>query len=274
MPTSPTLGIVAGGGTLPARLAAACLERGRACLILGLEGHADPALLPPGAPVAWIRLGAATQGFAILRERGVGELVLAGAVRRPSLRELAPDARTAAFFARLGFRALGDDGLLKAVIAEIEREGFTVVAADSILAGVVAPVGSWGVRRPDARDEADIARGLEVARALGRVDVGQAVVVQQGQVLGVEAAEGTDALIARAGALRRDGGGGVLVKIAKPGQDRRVDLPTVGPATIAALSAAGLAGLAVEAGGAMLLDREAMVAAADAAGLFLVGVEG
>ena len=132
--------------------------------------------------------------------------------------------------------------------------------------------GIWGAATPDPLAEADIQRGLVVAKALGAVDVGQAVVVQQGFVLGVEAVEGTDALIARCGALRRGGDGGVLVKIAKPGQDHRVDLPTIGVATVTNCVAAGLRGIAVEAGACLVVDLPAVVAAADAAGIFLVGV--
>jgi len=140
------------------------------------------------------------------------------------------------------------------------------------LADALAPVGVLGAVAPDAVAEADIARGLDVAQALGRLDVGQSVVVQQGMVLGVEAIEGTDALIARCGRLRREGGGGVLVKIAKPGQDRRADLPTIGARTVSACAEAGLSGIAVAAGSTLLVDRAAIVAAADRAGLFVAGV--
>ena len=127
--------------------------------------------------------------------------------------------------------------------------------------------------RPDGAARADIWRGVAVCRALGAADVGQAAVVQQGLVLGVEAIEGTDALLARCGKLRRQGRGGVLVKLAKPGQDRRLDLPAVGPETVRNAAAAGLAGIAFEAAATVLLDRERTVAEADAAGLFLLALE-
>jgi DUF1009 family protein len=134
------------------------------------------------------------------------------------------------------------------------------------------PEGALGRVEPDAEAAADIAHGLRIARALGALDIGQAVVVQQGLVLGVEAIEGTDALIARCAGLRRDGPGGVLVKAAKPGQERRIDLPAIGARTVAAAAAAGLRGIAAEAGAALLLDRDEVVRRADAAGLFVVGV--
>ena len=265
------LGIIAGGGPLPRQLAAAAQDQGREVFVLGLEGHGDPQQLAEFSP-AWIRLGEAGRGFALLREAGVVDVVMAGPVRRPSFAELLPDWRTTRFFARVGWKALGDDGLLRAVIAELESEGLRVVGIDSVLGGLLARRGIWGAATPDPLAEADIQRGLVVAKALGAVDVGQAVVVQQGFVLGVEAVEGTDALIARCGALRRGGDGGVLVKIAKPGQDHRVDLPTIGVATVTNCVAAGLRGIAVEAGACLVVDLPAVVAAADAAGIFLVGV--
>jgi DUF1009 family protein len=266
------LGIIAGGGNLPIRLVAACRADEREFFVLGLSGHADPADFQ-GLPQAWIRLGEAGKGMDLLKENGVGDLVMAGRVRRPSLRDLKPDWRTARFFARVGLlKSLGDDGLLKAVIEELEDRGFRVVGADTILGGLVAVEGQWGGVAPDAEARADIERGLQVARGLGSLDVGQAVVVQQGIVLGVEAAEGTDQLLRRCGELRRAGPGGVLVKVAKPGQERRVDLPTIGLDTIRNAVAAGLRGVVVEAGSALVVDRDLVIAAADAAGLFICGV--
>lgn len=264
---APKLGIVAGSGDLPQRIADAARAAGREIFILGLEGFAQPSL-----PNAWVRLGAAAQGLEILRAAGVTELVLAGGVRRPSLLALRPDLRTARFVAKVGMRALGDDGLLRAVVAELESEGFRVVGADTVLDSALAPEGIIGKIMPDDVARGDIARGVAAARALGALDIGQAVVVQQGAVLGVEGAEGTDALVARCAALALEGPGGVLVKMAKPGQERRTDLPTIGPATVAQAAASGLRGIAVEAGAALLLDRARIVAEADARGLFVVGV--
>jgi DUF1009 family protein len=265
------LGILAGAGELPLRLVEACRALDRPVFILAFEGAADPAVVA-GLPHAWVRLGAAGEGIRILRENGVEELVMAGGVRRPSLWSLRPDWRTAKFFAKIGYRALGDDGLLRAVIKELEEEGFRVLGVDSLLGAALAPEGPFGALRPDAEAMTDIDFGLKVARALGALDIGQAVVVQQGVVLGVEAIEGTDALLARCGELRRDGPGGVLVKTSKPGQERRADLPTIGLGTVAAAARAGLRGIAVEAGATVIIDRAAVAAAADEAGLFVLGV--
>ncbi|HVC52644.1 MAG TPA: UDP-2,3-diacylglucosamine diphosphatase LpxI [Stellaceae bacterium] len=266
------LGIVAGNGGLPRRLIESCRAVGREVFVLALEGEADPHLLAD-APHAWCRIGAAATGFDLLRAHGVGELVLAGGVKRPSLASLRPDWRAARFFARIGLRALGDDGLLSAVIKEIEREGFRVIASDELLGrAVMMPDGPIGTRLPDDAAHADIAHGLRIVRAIGALDIGQSVVVQQGMVLGVEAIEGTDALVRRCAALQRPGPGAVLVKAEKPGQERRVDRPVIGPQTVAVATEAGLRGIAAEAGAVLVLDRDEVARAADAAGLFVVGV--
>src|SRR6266446_1566500 len=266
------LGIVAGSGALPRRLIESCRAAGREVFVLALEGEAEPATVD-GVPHAWCRIGAAAHGFDLLRANAVTELVLAGAVHRPSLSALRPDWRAAKFFARVGYRALGDDGLLSAVIKELEREGFRVVGVDNLLeADALLPEGPLGRFRPDAQAAADIDHGLRLARAIGALDIGQAVVVQQGLVLGVEAIEGTDGLLRRSGALRRAGPGGVLVKTAKPAQEQRVDRPTIGAHTVVLAAAAGLRGIAAEAGATLVLDRVEVIRAGDKAGLFVVGV--
>lgn len=272
MSALPKLGVIAGGGDVPARIVAACRAAGRDVFVLALKGQTDPKTVD-GVDHAWIKIGAVTKGLGHLRAAGVREVVLAGPVKRPSLGSLTLDARALKWVAKFGKAALGDDDLLSAIVRDLEaEEGFPVVAVESILSDALAKEGVYGRHAPDEQARRDIERGVEVARALGAVDVGQAVVVQDGYVLGVEAAEGTDRLIDRCADLRRDGPGGVLVKICKPGQERRADLPTVGRETVARAAAAGLRGIAIEAGGSMLIDRDAVLRAADAAGLFVVGI--
>jgi hypothetical protein len=268
-----TLGILAGGGPFPGQVAAAATAAGRAVFIVGFEDFADPAVI--GAyPHDYARLGAAGRILALLRAHACRDLVLIGPVKRPSLRDLRPDAEGVKILARVGRAAFsGDDGFLAAVVRVLGEEGFTVIGAHEFLAGAVAPRGVLGRVAPDAQAQADIARGITVVRALGQVDVGQGCVVQQGHVLAVEAAENTDRMLARVGELALPGPGGVLVKLVKPGQERRADLPTVGPRTITGAAAAGLRGVACEAGGTLLTDRDACVAEADRLGLFLVGVD-
>ena len=267
------LGIIAGSGSLPVELAEGCVRQGRPVFVLGFENATD---MQPYAqlPHAQVRLGAIGEAIALLRQQGVEELVLAGAIKRPSWSGLRPDPVGAKLMARLGMKLFaGDDALLKALMNFMQEEGFRVLSAEAVLSHLVAPGGVLGQVAPGAQAEADIAHGITVARTLGRLDIGQAVVVEFGYVLGVEAAEGTDALIQRCGALKREPGGGVLVKIRKPAQDTRADLPSIGTETLEQLHAAGFAGVAVEAGGALLLNRSELVSRADALGLFVVGVE-
>ncbi len=265
------LGIVAGGGGLPLRLIECCRAAGRDVFVLAIEGAAEPETVR-GVPHAWCRIGAAGAGLALLRENNVTELVLAGGIRRPSLLSLRPDRRAAKLFARIGYRALGDDGLLSAVVAELEREGFRVIGADQLLDGEIAREGPLGAILPNRQSEADIEHGLRIARVLGALDIGQAVIVQQGLVLGVEAIEGTDELLRRCGAIRREGPGGVLVKMQKPGQERRADQPTIGLRTVELAVETGLQGIAVEADATIVLDRQDVIRVADRAGLFVVGL--
>jgi hypothetical protein len=270
-PAEGKLGIIAGGGALPHHLIAACRAVEREVFVLALEGQADPTLTK-GVLYDWNRVGAVGAGIEKLHAAGVKDLVFAGRVKRPSLAALRPDRKALAILAGIagGFGA-GDNAILAAVTRTLEGEGFRVVGAEKILEGLLAVEGAYSARRPDDTDNADIARGVAAARELGRADKGQAAVVRAGVVLGLEDESGTDALLARC-ATGTGGKGGVLVKVAKPGQERRVDLPTIGPDTVENVARAGLAGIAVEAGGALVIDRAEVARRADAAGLFVVGI--
>ncbi|MBP0445703.1 UDP-2,3-diacylglucosamine diphosphatase LpxI [Roseomonas sp. SSH11] len=264
--------IVAGGGAMPLRVAAACRAMGRPFVAVLLEGFARPAEWA-GERVLTIRMGAAGQALDWLRASGAKQIVLVGDVRRPSFLSLRPDAGAAKLVARIGMRAFGgDDSLLTAIRQVLQEEGFEPIGPARFLTQAQCPPGLLTRAAPDAGALADIRRGVQVVRALGAVDVGQGAVVQQGLVLAVEAIEGTDAMLARARELRREGAGGVLVKLVKPGQDRELDLPALGPRTVAGAIAAGLSGIAFEAEGALLVDRERMAEQADSAGLFLLAI--
>jgi DUF1009 family protein len=267
---APPLGVIAGGGALPLRVVQAAAALGRPVHIVVLEGHGDPAAYA-GLSHVTLRWGLAAQMLSWLKQHGVREVVLAGNVARPSLLSLRPDAASMKLLGRIGRAAFnGDDSILRAVMKVLGEEGFEVVGAQALLAGLLPEAALLAGPMPDDVARADIARGLAVCHALGAVDVGQAVVVQQGLVLGVEAIEGTDALILRAGALQREGPAPILVKAPKPAQSTLADLPTIGPQTIASARAAGLRGLAFQAGGTILLDRNTTIAAAEAAGIFLL----
>ncbi len=267
-----TLGILAGGGRLPLQLVEACEALKRPYFILAFEDSADIASISH-LPHASVRLGAVGEALARLRDAGVSEIVMAGKIKRPSFSALRPDRVGTKLIARIGgaFFA-GDDTLLKAIVGFLEEEGFTIIGSDDVLGGLVAPEGVLGSVRPDTRAKSDIEHGLKVVKTLGALDIGQAVIVEHGYVLGVEAAEGTDALIERCGKLRRTEKGGVLIKASKPSQETRVDLPTIGLDTIEKLHSAGFSGVCVEAGGSLILDKEAVIKAANAHGIFVVGV--
>jgi DUF1009 family protein len=266
------LGILAGGGPLPGNLIEACRSSGRDFFVLAFEGQADSEIIGD-APHAWVRLGAVEEAIGRLRAEQCEELVLAGPVRRPNLAELRPDRRAARFLAR-GLLSKGDNGLLGAVVRSLEEEeGFRVVGADTILADLRAGAGPFGHHQPTHDDEVDITRGVSVVYQIGKLDIGQAVVVRHGVVLAVEAAEGTEAMLQRCGALQGQSRGGVLVKLPKPGQEKRADMPAIGPKTVAGAADAGLAGIAVAAGATLIIEPARVVADADAAGLFIVGIK-
>lgn len=267
------LGIVAGGGDLPVRLYNACLSTGRPVHLIAMEGQAEAERLA-GIACDWSRLGALERTIALLHEAGVKDLVMAGNFRRPSLAALRPDGLALRLLARYGGRLLSDNRLLSALIEYLEGEvGLRVVSPDQVMAELLTPRGVLGLHRPSAEDEEDIALGIRVARELGALDVGQAVVVRHGVVLGVEAMEGTDALIARCAQWRTDQPSGVLVKVRKPQQQQRADPPVIGARTVEAAAVAGLCGIAVQAGAALIIDRAEVVRLADAAGLFVAGVD-
>ncbi len=260
------IGIIAGGGALPRTLLAHCDAHGIETFTIGFDGQTDAETLK-GREHIITRLGAAGSMMSTLRDRGFKDLVIIGAVKRPKLADMRPDLRTAAFFAKLGLRALGDDGLLKAVRSELEDEGFIIHAIQDVVGGLLIGRGSLGSVQPNSAQEEDIAIGLTASRKIGEDDIGQSVVVCDGAVIGTEDEGGTNALIRRAARP-----GAILVKSSKPQQDRKLDMPTLGSETIKLCASLGYAGIAAEAGGVLLADRDAMGPAADAAGLFVVGV--
>ena len=267
----PKLGIIAGGGALPARLAAAAKAAGRAVFVVMLDGHAnDPTL--ESYPQTTLRLGAAAKILDAMRAEDCVDIVLAGKVARPSFSAMRPDWRATKLLMKVGMKALGDDGLLRLVGQELEREGFRLIGAHEILTDLAVEEGVIGTVQPDEQAMNDAKHGLSVARILGQADVGQGCVVQQGLVLALEAIEGTDEMLRRSALYKREGVGGVLVKSAKPQQDKRLDLPAIGLKTIEESHKAGLRGIALLAGGTMIIDREAVLARADALGMFIVGL--
>jgi len=267
----PKLGILAGGGELPALLIEACRNAGRDFFVIAFEGQTDESLVTGDVPHAWIRLGAAGKTMKTLKKQDVKELVMAGAIRRPGLKDLRPDLWGAKFLARTGAASLGDDGMLKALIRALEEEGFSVIGVDELLPRVLAPEGPLGSLTPDNNSLVEVEKGVQAALALGSEDIGQGAIIRGGKVLALEDANGTDAMLA---GIQPEGEkpSGILVKVSKPGQETRADLPTIGPNTVKSVARAGMAGIAVEAGRSLVIAIEDVVKAADAAGVFVIGI--
>jgi UDP-2,3-diacylglucosamine hydrolase len=271
------LGLIAGGGALPLTLAEHCQAQARPFYIIRLAGFADPALTAYDGDEA--SMGEIGRIIRLARGAGCQALCLAGGVRRPDFSNVKLDMKgMAALPGIIAAGRQGDEGLLRHLTGILEKEGFTVEGAHEVMGDLELPLGALGRHAPGPEHEADIAKALDVARAIGAMDVGQGAVVCDGLVLALEAQEGTDAMLARVGtlpiAVRGEVGArrGVLVKIAKPIQEDRVDLPTIGVATIEGLDRAGLAGVVGVAGKMLVLDRDAVAKAADAAGVFVAGV--
>jgi DUF1009 family protein len=276
-PPDDPLAIVCGAGNMPFAVADAVISRGRPVVLFPLVGWADPQSITRYRH-HWARLAQFGRISRMARQEGCREVVFIGALTRPAITQLRVDLTTLRLMPRIirAFRG-GDDHLIGTAAGIVEDLGFRLVGAHEVAPEILVPEGQLGRHAPSARDHGDIAVGRALLSTIGPLDVGQAAVVADNRVLAIEAAEGTDRMLARVAQLRHDGvlnlpaRAGVLVKAPKPSQDRRFDLPSVGTRTVEAAITAGLDGIAVEARGAITADLTAMVRAADAAGLFLVG---
>ncbi len=265
-----SLGVVAGGGYLPKRLIDFCDQNNIPVFIIGFEGQTSPDILRNHESLV-MRLGQSGSIIKILKEKNLKDLVLIGSIERPSAWDLRPDLYTAKFFAGIGFRALGDDGLLKAIRGKLEEEGFSIHGIHELIPELLMPQGTISAVVPDPEQTKSIALGMKAARELGQADIGQAVVVREGIIVGKEDKKGTDSLIRRCAnetAIRS----GILVKTCKPQQDRKLDLPTIGPRTVRLCAEMGYAGIAVEAGSVLLVDESEVRRLANDNNLFVVGI--
>jgi UDP-2,3-diacylglucosamine hydrolase len=276
--TEDTLAIICGGGSFPAAVAEAVVRRGRRLVMFGIRGWADPKLIEHHTH-HWIALGQVGRFFRLAHAERCRDVLFIGSLLRPPITQLRFDWTTIKLMPRIlrAFRG-GDDRLLTAVAGAMEEQGLRVIGIADAAPEIIVPEGVLGRYEPSSRDRADINRALTLIATLGPFDVGQAAVIANNHVLGVEAAEGTDKLLLRIAELRLQArvttppGVGVLVKAPKRGQDRRLDLPAIGTQTIENAARAGLGGIAVAAGSAIIADATKVIAAADRAKIFLVGV--
>jgi hypothetical protein len=274
-----TLGLIAGGGELPRAIAHSARETGRAVFVVGITGSLGEdwvqdfphEFLSPGEPGRIIKA---------LKGAGASQVLFAGRVDRPKFSDLKLDAKGVLLLPRaIAAAKKGDDALLRFIVGICEDEGLAAISVADAAPGLVCAEGPLGGRAPHPEHRADIERAFAIVHALGALDVGQAAVVCEGLALAVEAAEGTDAMLGRIGALRESLRGtpakprGVLVKALKPTQDAKTDMPVVGVQTVRGAHAAHLAGIALEAGASLILDKAAVAAEADRLGLFVVGVK-
>jgi hypothetical protein len=285
LPTPPTtvgagpLAIIAGGGSIPLAIARTVQGRGRRVVLFPVRGWADPAVVETFTHY-WLTPVQAGRFLRHAYAEGCRDVVFVGTARRPPFRSLRIDWATLRMLPRIAraYRG-GDDHLLSGIARIFEDYGFRIGAAHEVAPDILMPEGPVGSLKPSECDQADIARTLALLEATGPFDMGQAAIVAGNHVLAVEAAEGTDAMLARIADLRARGriatpsGVGVLVKAPKPQQDRRFDLPAIGPRTVEEAARAGLAGIAVVAGGTIVAEPAAVAAAADSAKIFVVGID-
>ncbi len=272
------LALICGGGSLPLAIADSVSARGRQVLLFPLQGIARPEDYAQ-RPHTWVRIAKFGTLARAARAAGCHEMVLIGSLVRPAFWQVRFDLTTLKLLPRIAaaFRG-GDDYLLSSGARLIEEQGFRVLGAHEVAPEILVPKGALARVQPSEGDRADIALGFDYLHATGPFDVGQAVVVAGRHVLAVEAAEGTDQMLERIAALRASGHirastvGGVLVKAPKRGQDCRFDLPSIGPRTVEGAARAGLAGIAVVAGSTIVAEPERLIAAADRANIFVVGL--
>jgi len=273
-----SLAIICGGGSFPVAVADAVERRGRRPVMFGIKGWADAKAIERYAH-HWVAIGQVGRFFRLAHAENCRDVLFIGTLLRPPIAQLRLDWQTIRLMPRVvrAFRG-GDDNLLSGIAGVVEYGGFRVVGVHEVAPEIFVPDGVLSRTQPSERDKADIARALKMIASLGPFDVGQAAIVANNHVLAVEAAEGTDNMLDRIAELRRQGrvtsppGVGVLVKAPKPGQDRRFDMPSIGPRTIENVARAGLAGLAVAAGSTMIAEPQQVSAAADREKIFFVGV--
>ncbi|NTV15197.1 MAG: LpxI family protein [Desulfobulbaceae bacterium] len=264
------IGIIAGGGQFPLLFARAAREQGRQVYVAAHKGESSPELEAVADAICWVKLGQLGKIINFFRDAGVREAVLLGAITKTRIfKDVWPDLKGLSLWNRIKVRQ--DDQILRAVAESLQEEGIAILESTLYLQHLLFPKGVLTRKKPAPEQLADIQFGWQMAREVGRLDIGQCVVVRDRTVLAVEAIEGTDATIRRGGSLGREQA--VVVKVKKPGQDFRFDLPAIGVRTIESMVEVKAGLLAVEAGQALLFDGEAVIAQADQAGIVVVGIE-
>ena len=266
-PTSTHIGLIAGGGQFPLIFAKRAREKGLQVYAVAYVSEADPQLEKYVAAIEWLHLGQLRRLLKFFKRHGVAQTVMMGTIRKTRMfTDVKPDTKAIAMIA--GMRDTHDDKLLRAFAKTLEKDGVVVQASTFLLPELLAPEGCWTRRKPTRAERADMEVGWTLAKAIGRLDIGQCIVMEGGSVLAVEAIDGTDATILRGGQL--GAGSAVVIKVCKPDQDERFDVPAIGVQTIETMHTAGARTLVIEAGKAVVFDREKMVSRADEYGMTIV----
>lgn len=267
-----TLALIAGSGDLPLQIIRSCQKQNIYLIVIGFESQTH--INETNVPYAQFSIGSIGKILDHLKKHKIKKIVFAGNVKRPSLKELQVDWIGAKWLKSLGIKALkGDDALLSGILELLQKEGFEILKPSDFLGNLMLSEGALTKTLPTPNDYLDIERGVQVLKALSPLDIGQSVIVQQGLVLGIEAIEGTKALINRCSLLKREGPGGVLVKMAKTAQNKNIDLPTIGPETIIDLKKAGFVGIAAEVNTTQVINYEQTLKLANELSLFVAEIK-
>ncbi|MFN7662426.1 MAG: LpxI family protein [Alphaproteobacteria bacterium] len=265
------LGIIMGRGDLPQALADFCKSIKRAYYLFPIESQADESFVQHH-PHVWISPGSVKKNLLLFKQRKIKELVFIGHIKRPSLLSLKLDFLALKWLISIGWKAKGDDGLLSGIVSFLEQEGFKVMGIHQLIHKILMPKGALGSVKPSTNDIKNIKQGAQAAQELGKQDIGQAVVVEEGHIVARETQEGTDWMLEHASRHFKSQGKAILVKMAKPQQEKRVDLPTIGPKTIEKLALYGYKGVALEAGAGLIVNQEQVIKMANEKGIFVYGV--
>jgi DUF1009 family protein len=266
------IALIAGNGNLPEKIILYFLKSKKDIFVI-LIGDTPPPPSIDKVPHAIINIGLIGKCLSTLRKENITDIVFAGGLQRPKIKTLRLDTAGVRLATKITTaKFIGDNSLLSLIIKFFETEGFNIIGVDKILPDILMPKGIIGKIKPNNTEIKDILAGSKIAKDIGNLDIGQSVIIQDGIIIGVEAIEGTDELIKRCGKLQRGGKGGILVKMKKPNQDDRIDLPTIGTKTIEYAHDNGLSGIAIEAESSIIIDQELVAKTADKLGIFVIGI--
>ena len=265
------LAIIAGDGNLPIELINECEKQNKIFFVIIINGHGQKIskLYNPDFVMHLSKIGEAIK-FA--RSKNITDLVMAGSIKRPSLKDMIPDFWTAKFLTKYGAKISGDNSILASLARELEKEGFNILAPEDITKNTLCPYGILGKYSPNIENKTDIEKGFKIAKNIGINDIGQSVIIQNGLILAIEAAEGTDNMIKRSKLLKIGDSGAVFIKVIKPGQDQRLDRPVIGINTIKSVHNSGLDGIALEANSIIIINLQEVIKYADKNNLFIIGI--